>query len=294
MHEHRLDKNARRYDNITPVLGHLKAFEATARLGSMTKAAKEINTTVSSISRHNKIISDFLGVDLFEQNIKKLNLTSDGNILYHAVRQIFESLTEVASHISDIKNKNTVRIIVPRALMYSWINSKIKTFLENRPDFTIKVYFQEESTFNSTYLSISFEADSEHSEVLCQDEILPVANLACMGTESDSLIRLICTAKDMTDWDDWFHRIPELQNRKTSKILIADENAALEAACLGIGVVITRRSVAHNAIKERILSPFGDSSLKQSTFIWYTRPQNRSLSYEEGLFWNFLKSEAIR
>lgn len=294
MQHQRPEKNVLRYNNIAPIINHLKAFEATARLGSMTKAAKEINTTVSSISRHNKIISDFLGINLFTQYGKHSHLTNEGRILYDAVKQSFESLSEVTHYISDHKNQNTVRLIVPRVLMHRWMVPKIKVFLAKQPNFLIKVDCQEDHSFNPAYLSISFQADTDHSEVLCPDEILPVVNPASLEMRSESTIRLICTAKDMTDWDDWFHRVPELQTLKTSKIFIADENTALEAACRGIGAVITRRSVAQDAIKDGLLSPLGVSCARQSAFIWCTSPQNRNLSYEEKLFRTFLKSEAIR
>ncbi|WP_275078650.1 LysR family transcriptional regulator, partial [Vibrio parahaemolyticus] len=51
-----------------PPLNALKAFEATARLRSFTKAAKELNVTRAAVSQQVKSLELQLDAILFERN----------------------------------------------------------------------------------------------------------------------------------------------------------------------------------------------------------------------------------
>lgn len=48
-----------------PPIASLRSFEAVARLGSVTLAAKELNVTHSAISQQIKILEELVGVKLF-------------------------------------------------------------------------------------------------------------------------------------------------------------------------------------------------------------------------------------
>jgi hypothetical protein len=48
-----------------PPIASLRSFEAVARLGSVTLAAKELHVTHSAISQQIKVLEEMLGVRLF-------------------------------------------------------------------------------------------------------------------------------------------------------------------------------------------------------------------------------------
>ena len=52
------------FDRLPP-LQTLRAFEAAARLLSMTRAAEELHLTHGAISRHSRTLEDDLGTPLF-------------------------------------------------------------------------------------------------------------------------------------------------------------------------------------------------------------------------------------
>ena len=58
-----------------PPLNSLKAFEATARLQSFTRAAEELNVTRAAVSQQVKSLEVYLDATLFERNGAQLNLT---------------------------------------------------------------------------------------------------------------------------------------------------------------------------------------------------------------------------
>lgn len=281
------------FSNIAPILGHLRAFEATARLGSMTLAAKELNTTVSSISRHNRLISEYLHVELFENINRSLRLTEEGYFFYRSISSSLSGILEATDYITQHNKSGSIKIYSSSIFMFRWIIPRIRAFLNKNKLESVRLFTHDASEERCSHILFSLESTSENSEVFLPDEILPVSNPNRLAVGPDAEIPLICTRPDMTDWDDWFQLIPSLQSQKTSKIFIADENAALEAACQGLGVAITRLSVAREALDTQVLSPFGNRQQKKPAFIWCTRPQGRSLNREEKQILSFLKAEAI-
>ena len=91
-----------------PPLNALRAFEATARHLSLTKAASELNVTPGAISHQLRGLEELLRVKLFERGIRKITLTAAGKMLYPGIQRGF-------SHISD-----AVRISNRPAISKCW------------------------------------------------------------------------------------------------------------------------------------------------------------------------------
>ncbi|MCJ9754792.1 LysR family transcriptional regulator, partial [Neorhizobium sp. BETTINA12A] len=58
--------------NRLPPLNPLRAFEATARRGSVSAAARELNVTHGAVSHQIKALESSLQVSLFERGAKRL------------------------------------------------------------------------------------------------------------------------------------------------------------------------------------------------------------------------------
>jgi DNA-binding transcriptional LysR family regulator len=65
----------------------LSAFEAAARTGSFTAAAREMHLTQSAVSRQIKGLEERLGVDLFLRERQTVRLTSAGEAYVRDVRE---------------------------------------------------------------------------------------------------------------------------------------------------------------------------------------------------------------
>ena len=68
-----------------PNIGNLLAFEATARHGSVSRAAEELNLTQSAVSRQIQQLEDSLGVSLFSRSRQRVVLTRQGRLLADTV-----------------------------------------------------------------------------------------------------------------------------------------------------------------------------------------------------------------
>lgn len=82
--------NSRRYD--IPSTSALLAFEATARLGSITRAAEERGTSHSAISRHIRALEKSLGVPLFERHARGVVLRGNVRPFFSTVQTAMEAM----------------------------------------------------------------------------------------------------------------------------------------------------------------------------------------------------------
>jgi DNA-binding transcriptional LysR family regulator len=70
-----------------PPLSSLRVFEAAARHNSFRKAAKELNLMASAVSHGIQTLENWLGVELFYRETRRLRLTGAGEIYAPLVNQ---------------------------------------------------------------------------------------------------------------------------------------------------------------------------------------------------------------
>ena len=83
-----------------PPLNALRAFEATARLNSVSQAAEQLHVTHGAVSRQLKVLEEHLGVSLFVKEGRGLKLTDAGVRLRDASAEAFERLRDVCAEIT--------------------------------------------------------------------------------------------------------------------------------------------------------------------------------------------------
>lgn len=77
-----------------PPIASLRSFEAVARLGSVTLAAKELHVTHSAISQQIKLLEEMVGVKLFIRQGSGVQINEEGRLYALQVR-------EALNHIAD-------------------------------------------------------------------------------------------------------------------------------------------------------------------------------------------------
>lgn len=83
-----------------PPLNALRAFEATARLNSVSQAADQLHVTHGAVSRQLKVLEEHLGVSLFSKEGRGLKLTDAGIRLRDASADAFDRLRTVCAELS--------------------------------------------------------------------------------------------------------------------------------------------------------------------------------------------------
>src|SRR4029077_8414088 len=82
-----------------PPLNALKAFEATARHLSFTKAAAELHVTPAALSHQIRGLEDLLGLKLFFRRARAIELTDAARLIHPGIQAGFESLRQAVERL---------------------------------------------------------------------------------------------------------------------------------------------------------------------------------------------------
>jgi len=88
----------------------MQIFESIVRLRSFTRAAEELFLTQPTVSTQLKKLTDVMDIPLLDQSGRQLKATEAGEELYRAIRQIFDSLSNLDSRIAGLKGMHQGRL----------------------------------------------------------------------------------------------------------------------------------------------------------------------------------------
>lgn len=119
----------------------LRYFLAVGRLGSIRKAADELNVSASAIDRQILNVEAEIGMPLFERLPTGLRLTAAGEIMMAAGGRWQKSLAEVRSQIEDLRGlkRGHVEIAVIDALAKGVIPAAVHALQSRYPGITIEL-----------------------------------------------------------------------------------------------------------------------------------------------------------
>jgi DNA-binding transcriptional LysR family regulator len=91
-------------------LPQLRLFEASARLGSFTRAAHELHMSQPTASVRMKKLSATVGVALFEQVGKRVYLTDAGRRLYESCQEVFRAFGSLEESLAGMRALESGRL----------------------------------------------------------------------------------------------------------------------------------------------------------------------------------------
>ena len=117
-----------------PPLNALRAFEATARLGSVSLAADHLNVTHGAVSRQLKVLEEHLAVSLFVKEGRGLKLTDAGIRLRDASSEAFERLRNVCAEITHSHDNAPFVLGCSGSLLARWFIPRLGRLNADLPD----------------------------------------------------------------------------------------------------------------------------------------------------------------
>jgi DNA-binding transcriptional LysR family regulator len=126
--------------NGVPNLGALQAFEATARLGSFSRAAEELALTHSAVYRQVTGLEERLGVQLFTRIRRRVALTDAGAEYAARVRHHLEQLEkDTFGLISRAALGRSLHVAVLPTLAATWLVPRLAQFQALHGDITVSL-----------------------------------------------------------------------------------------------------------------------------------------------------------
>jgi len=120
-----------------PALTALRAFEASARLGSHRKAAAELHLDHTVVSKHVRKLETELGVKLLETTPSGTRPTAEGEIYLRDIARALHIIGAATEKLRAPAAHPTLHIACSPGLGMRWLAPRIATFLEASPGLEI-------------------------------------------------------------------------------------------------------------------------------------------------------------
>ena len=120
------------------LLAALKAFDATARAGSMTAAARVLAIQQPTVSSHIQRLEVDFGVELFHRRGRRLELTSFGRTLLNYTRRTFSGEEDAHALLAAAKNQYVGRLVI-HAIGPHNVLPVLKLFMKQFPQVNVAV-----------------------------------------------------------------------------------------------------------------------------------------------------------
>jgi LysR family transcriptional regulator, glycine cleavage system transcriptional activator len=254
-----------------PPLNALRAFEAVARQGTLTRAAEELHVTPTAVGRHIRNLEDSLNVRLFDREGGLLSLTAHGKSYARTLGRAFEMMSEATDLLSEASARTQVTLRAYTTLLVRWLIPRIPAFQQQHPEVELRL--------TTAFDAVDFERDDVdlgvrygkghwpglQATLLFSDELVAVGNAAMrerfaaqpLGKALASSALLVHTLH-LDDWPDWLEEAGLADFIPSNRIPFDDMSLIYQSALDGLGVgMVQRRYLAGDLAEGRLhlLSP---------------------------------------
>lgn len=258
-----------------PPLSALRAFEAAARHGSISKGAQELGVTHAAVSRHVTKLEASLRAKLFERHKHRIQLTRRGAAYAAQLRRIFDDLQNVTREQFDVQvDVSFIRIGVQSTFAIRFLIPRLAQFKALHPDLTVQVE------------SAHRPVDPRSSDVdvaiwmgygnwpgltatpLFEEEIFPVASPALLAQHRVDCFgdlrhfNLLQNELRPDDWDVWLAAIGARDIDGSRGLRLEYSALVYEGALNALGIAIAQPILVRDDIASKRLVPVFDQRVK--------------------------------
>lgn len=295
-----------------PPLNGIRAFEASARHLSFSKAAEELNVSPAAISQQVRNLEDILGVPLFRRLTRAVMLTDAGQAALPYLSEGFDQLAAGIAKIKDHESGGVLTVSAAPSFAAKWLVRRLPRFQDQYPDIRIRV--------DPTLGLVDFDRENVdiairfgdgnypglRSDLLILEQTTPVCSPVLLEGPHPLLspedIRyhklLHCdwgySDGEQPDWAMWL-KLAEVEGIDTTRgPTFTTEALALEAAVEGQGVALgNRRIIASDVAAGRLVVPF-DLELATGLGFYVVCPETTADDFKNEVFRSWLLEEANR
>lgn len=251
-----------------PPLNPLRAFEATARHGSLTKAAGELNVTHGAISHQIRALELSLKVSLFDRAGQRLKLTPQGAELLPAVSTAFDGIAAATARMERPTSSGALSIRCVAAVLSFWLIPRLSGFTAQFPDISLTLgAANDPRNIHASEVDVCIlYGDGSWTDCWLKHwtdfELFPVASPTLINS------RPIRTIRDLSDhvmlhgdngreWHTWLAEADALDLARGQQYHFSDAQLAIEAAVHGHGVALGDTMTASNLLaRGQLVAPF--------------------------------------
>jgi DNA-binding transcriptional LysR family regulator len=259
-------------------LNALRAFEATARLRSMSSAADELCVTHGAVSRHIRSLEETLGVVLLNRGPRSTDPTPEGMRLADDLSTAFSLIQASVEQIQP----GPLTLSCSSSIMMYWLIPRMARFNALHPDIKLQ--------FNMNYDQVDFVRDKigvairnstiqppKEAEIrelmiesigpVCSPEYMRSTRLKSPADLAGA--HLLSTKTRSSAWLDWVNASgytgPPLEARESYDHFYL----LIQAAACGLGVATVPRMLVLDDLRSgKLVAPFGFVPGPRTLVLW--------------------------
>jgi LysR family transcriptional regulator of beta-lactamase len=286
---------------MTLPLNALRAFEASARHLSFTRAGMELNVTQAAVSAQVKNLEARLGVPLFRRLPRGLALTDEGQALLPMLSESFGRLGNVLEQFRGGAYREPLTVAAVATFAVGWLLPRLEVFRREHPFIDLRLLTHNNKVDlagEGLDFAIRFGQGAwhgTHAEPLFEAPLTPMC--------TPSIARRVRTPRDLfgetllrsyrsDEWRLWFESAGVGAMPQPLRGPVLDSSLALAAAAAqGAGIALLPRNMfLHDLQTGRLVQPF-EHEMRGGGY-WLTRLQSKAASPAMVQFREWLLREA--
>jgi len=279
-------------------LNALRAFEASARLNSFTRAGLELRVSQTAISHQVKSLEELLGITLFDRLPRGVALTDEGQALLPVLTDAFQRMRAALSRFEDGNYQEVLTVGVVGTFATGWLLPRLPAFARKHPQIDLRLKTNNNRADMLTdgldcFLRFGDGAWHGANAVhLLDAPFAPVCAVETAGRLSapkDLLGEPLLRSYRMDEWSRWFQAV-SLPSPAARGWMFDSSLTMVEAASQGAGVALVPVSMfAKDLSSGRLVQPFKETVLTGS--YWLTWLKSREESAAMRTFRTWLQGE---
>ena len=266
-------------------LNALRAFEASARHLSFTRAAIELCVTQAAVSHQVKSLEAQLNVTLFKRLPRGLMLTSEGESLLPVLRDAFDRIALTLDQFEGGHYREVLTVGAVGTFAVGWLLPRLADFHSRYPLIDLRL-----STHNNRVdvaaegldYAIRFGAGAWHGTDACPLLEAPLTVLCVpqiaeqLRSPADVLKHTLLRSYRADEWNLWFQAAGLPSDTRVPRSVVFDSSLAMmEAALQGAGVALAPARMFSRQLENDVIRQPFEVGITTGSY-WLTRLQSRA------------------
>jgi len=249
-----------------PALQWISGFMHTARSGNMTRAAEQLNVTVSALRHQMRRLEERMGRRLMERGPRGIQLTPDGQSLYVQLEPHYLAIEQLLSPQTG-SHDDRLTLSALASMANAWLLPRLGEFVRLHPD----IQFNLDSSSRMVDFDKEFQIDAAirfgagswpglQSHFLLEEWISPAASPALIKQigpiKLDQLHKYPLIDDPFGRWKRWCAHF-DLPEPKKFVAKFNEAEGAHRASAEGVGIVLARHILAAPLIEAGRLNYIG-------------------------------------
>jgi DNA-binding transcriptional LysR family regulator len=264
-------------------LNGLRAFEAAARHGSFTMAAKDLHVTQAAVSQQVRLLEERLGFALFRRHANGLELTDQGRAFQPGLTDAFAAIERLTDQVTAMRPGPVLTVGVAPAFALHWLIPRLADFNRSHPEVEVRMATGGARLPLRDDWTCSVRRGAGTWPGYVAEELFPATLVpVCTPAIAEGLrdpsdlgkATLIVVSHLRAQWTWWFEAVGlSAPIQPAAEVSFENSPMAIKAVLDGVGVAVAQLPYVSDAlIAGRLVAPFPIVPRKYESWYLAYRP----------------------